>query len=477
MNTEQHPKLFFDISALLDHVELRSQFSGIQRVVAMVPKAVATHIPIENIYVSYLDNFNDSYMCLPLSQLGPDTLNDAPMLKMLLGPGTAHKHSNSITRKYRNRRLKLRYNTIRLHLSTLFGNDKPFERIGTTRPEWEQYRKKNSLLFPPQFTRDHQGSLRSKGLKFADVVGPGDHFFQIDSTWGKHVWKEFANIKKMGVTFHTWVYDLIPIVMPEATSGKQKFFKQFKKWLLRSTKYTDNYISISDATKRDLDSFLKENNVERSSRVARLAQEGWKGRKSDAPPAPVGDVSAEVAEVCAGPFVLCVGTIEVRKNIARLARAWQVLAERMPGKVPTLVFAGLRGWHREEWDAFLEETNNVNGLVKVIDGPTDAELDRMYRQCMFVTMVSIYEGWGLPVGEALSYGKTGVVADATSLPEVGGDLVRYCDPYSVDSIADVCAQMITDDAGRVALETKIATTKLRSWDDVGRDVLKAIDAA
>jgi hypothetical protein len=104
-------------------------------------------------------------------------------------------------------------------------------------------------------------------------------------------------------------------------------------------------------------------------------------------------------------------------------------------------------------------------------------LDRMYRQCMFVTMVSIYEGWGLPVGEALSYGKTGVVADATSLPEVGGDLVRYCDPYSVDSIADVCAQMITDDAGRVALETKIATTKLRSWDDVGRDVLKAIDAA
>ena len=91
-------------------------------------------------------------------------------------------------------------------------------------------------------------------------------------------------------------------------------------------------------------------------------------------------------------------------------------------------------------------------------------------------MVSTYEGWGLPVGEALSYGKTAVVSNTTSLPEVGMDLVEYCDPLSVDSIADAVRRLIYQLEHREALENKIKSTRLRDWADVARDLKRILEA-
>ena len=87
-------------------------------------------------------------------------------------------------------------------------------------------------------------------------------------------------------------------------------------------------------------------------------------------------------------------------------------------------------------------------------------------------MPSIYEGWGLPVGEALSYGKTAIVADGSSLPEVGGDLVEYCDPGSVDSIAEAVRALVAAPERRLELERRISQAHLRRWRDVAEDLLE-----
>ena len=89
-------------------------------------------------------------------------------------------------------------------------------------------------------------------------------------------------------------------------------------------------------------------------------------------------------------------------------------------------------------------------------------------------MPSLYEGWGLPVGEALSYGKTAVVSDSTSLPEVGGDMVEYCDPFSVDSLASACLRLIENPEHRMSLERKIRETRLRDWDSVAVDLVSVL---
>lgn len=87
----------------------------------------------------------------------------------------------------------------------------------------------------------------------------------------------------------------------------------------------------------------------------------------------------------------------------------------------------------------------------------------------------MYEGWGLPIGESLSFGKTAVVADNSSMPEVGGDLVEYCDAHSINSIYDACHKLISNPDHRRALEREISGASLRTWDDVTNDFLEAID--
>ena len=92
-------------------------------------------------------------------------------------------------------------------------------------------------------------------------------------------------------------------------------------------------------------------------------------------------------------------------------------------------------------------------------------------------MVSFYEGWGLPIGEGLGFGKTGVVADNSSMPEVGGDLVEYCDAESIDSIYRACRKLIAEPDHRKALEARIAGTRLRTWDDVTEDIIGYLEAS
>lgn len=173
-------------------------------------------------------------------------------------------------------------------------------------------------------------------------------------------------------------------------------------------------------------------------------------------------------------YVLHVGTIEVRKNIWRLVLAWKKILESGKKDVPYLVLAGRKGWFNDKlWD-LLKVTDNLNGKVIVLHNVSDAQLDKLYKGCLFTIMISNYEGWGLPVGEALAYGKTSVVAQSTSLPEVGMDLVEYCNPLSINSIAASIIKLVYDVEYRLTLEKKIALKKLRNWTDVAQDLAKIL---
>jgi len=124
----------------------------------------------------------------------------------------------------------------------------------------------------------------------------------------------------------------------------------------------------------------------------------------------------------------------------------------------------------------MEASGNLGGWVQFAERPTDAELAYLYETCVFTAMVSFYEGWGLPIGEGLHFGKTGVVARNSSMPEVGGDMVEYCDAHSLNSIHAAVRKLIADPTHRAALEAKITATDLRSWDDVTLDFVNKLSA-
>lgn len=154
-------------------------------------------------------------------------------------------------------------------------------------------------------------------------------------------------------------------------------------------------------------------------------------------------------------FVLCVGTVESRKNHAYLYHVWKRLIEVHGDATPKLVLVGRYGWHIESFQRYLKISNNLGGRVVHLSGVSDRELQALYQRALFTVFPSFYEGWGLPVGESLYYGKVPVTSSTTSLPEVGLDFAVYVDPFNVDDGFRAIDELVSDRPKLQALEQRI----------------------
>jgi glycosyltransferase involved in cell wall biosynthesis len=181
----------------------------------------------------------------------------------------------------------------------------------------------------------------------------------------------------------------------------------------------------------------------------------------------------------AGSYALIVSTIEARKNHILLFRVWRRLLEEMPREqIPTLVFAGRVGWLVSDLMQQLRNADFLGGKIMLVEDPTDDELERLYTGCRFTLFPSLYEGWGLPVTESLSFGKPCIISHATSLPEAGGHLARYFDPENGGEAYSVIRHAIeTPEETEAWAEQVRREFKPVTWDESARDVLHALGLA
>lgn len=141
-------------------------------------------------------------------------------------------------------------------------------------------------------------------------------------------------------------------------------------------------------------------------------------------------------------FFLFVGTIEPRKNLIRLLQAYSLL----PPKVKTsmkLVIAGNNGWGKVNLLNKIKQLDLVDH-VEVLFSIDDSTLATLYAHSQFLVMPSIYEGFGLPLIEAMSYGKPVIAANNSSMPEIVGNTGLLVDAFDIDSIAHGIKKMITN---------------------------------
>jgi glycosyltransferase involved in cell wall biosynthesis len=136
-------------------------------------------------------------------------------------------------------------------------------------------------------------------------------------------------------------------------------------------------------------------------------------------------------------FVLATGTVEPRKNLPRLIEAHAGLAD-----APPLMVAGPRGWEVEQALAGAGESVRLLGFV------SDEDLGALYRLCTVFAYPSLYEGFGLPLAEAMRCGAACLSSNASSLPEVGGDAVVYADPLDVASIRAGLERLLSSEGER-----------------------------
>lgn len=147
------------------------------------------------------------------------------------------------------------------------------------------------------------------------------------------------------------------------------------------------------------------------------------------------------------PLLLYVGTMEHRKNLVRLVAAFALLRERR--RIPhRLVLAGKPGYGWKEVRAAIERAE-ISDCVETPGYVSSAELARLYGSAEIFVFPSVYEGFGLPVLEAMARGTPVACSNAASLPEVAGDAAAYFDPLSVEEIA-AAIEGVIDSPGRQA---------------------------
>ena len=172
------------------------------------------------------------------------------------------------------------------------------------------------------------------------------------------------------------------------------------------------------------------------------------------------------------PYVLTTGTLEPRKNLRRLIAAFAALPDDLRGQ---LAIAGPRGW---EFDAILRDAALHADDVKLLGYVDEDDLPALYAGCTVFAYPSLYEGFGLPVLEAMSAGAACVTSDASSLPEVAGDAALLVDPRDVGAIRDALARLLSSPEMRAELGAR-ARERARafSWDDVAERVTAALAQA
>jgi glycosyltransferase involved in cell wall biosynthesis len=173
-----------------------------------------------------------------------------------------------------------------------------------------------------------------------------------------------------------------------------------------------------------------------------------------------------------------VSTVEGRKNHLLLFHVWRRLVDELPPeRIPTLVFAGHVGWMVDDLMLQLRRCNYLDGKIALVRDPTDAELRRLYEGCQFTLYPSFYEGWGLPVSESLVFGRPCIIANATSLPEAGGDLARYFDPYCANDAYEVIRRTIADPADLAAWRERVRREfRPTPWTETAAAVLRYLRA-
>lgn len=223
----------------------------------------------------------------------------------------------------------------------------------------------------------------------------------------------------------TVIHDLTPILFPEYHGAASHYAHRL--FLPSILKNADKIVTNSEYTKRDLAKYYPVS--EHKTAVLHL------GKAAHFVPT----IRKNVLEKYGirSSYFLYVGTLEVRKNLGVLVKAFELFKDKHKGD-HQLVLAGKKGWKIEELLAAIENSPYKKDIL--LTGFIDLEdLPVLYSMATLFVYPSLYEGFGLPILEAMACGSVVVASSASSLPEVGGDAALYFEPTDANAL---CRQML-----------------------------------
>ncbi len=264
-------------------------------------------------------------------------------------------------------------------------------------------------------------------------------------------------------TFHDLSFERFP----EFFTFRQKFWHRFQMQPAWQARFSDAIIAVSDSTKNDVASLY---NID-PAKVERI----YSGINPLFKP-----VAAESLErfkderELPEKFILSVATLEPRKNIVGLIKAFEFLKRGQGLEDYYLVIAGARGWHYREIFNLAQQSKFKDHIV-FTDWVWNWELPFYYTAASVFVYSSFFEGFGFPPLEAMACGTPVVVSNNSSLPEIVGNAGLLIDPYSIHDIAWAIRQVLEDkELKNRLIERGFERIKLFSWENAARQTLQLL---
>jgi len=243
----------------------------------------------------------------------------------------------------------------------------------------------------------------------------------------------------------TTIHDLTPMVMP-CFPRRIAFFLKFL--LTRSAKSSAAIITVSENSRQDL---IRICGVPESK--VNVVYEGYDWDLFNAVPPEFVLLQQLLGRLGINrPYVLHHGAIQPRKNLPRLIAAYRQTLARNPQLDFDLVLAGPLAWQHEETINAAEADNGARGKVILTGALTDHDLSLLVRGASLEMIPSLYEGFCLPMVEAMACGIPTITANSSCLPEISGGVLRYFNPNSVEDMA-ACMEMVVQSRD---LQTELA---------------------
>jgi len=254
------------------------------------------------------------------------------------------------------------------------------------------------------------------------------------------------------------IHDLSYVYYPQEFLKKDLY--QLTNWTNYAVKKAKKIIAVSQSTKNDL---IKIYNLPPEKiKVIYNGFNRYKGIK----------ISSFKEESLNQPYILYIGTIQPRKNLINLIRAFYKFAQIYPNF--NLIIAGKKGWLYQK---IFEEVENLGIEDKVFftDYVTDHQLIYLYQNAFCLVMPSLYEGFGLPLLEAMNFGCPVLASFSSSLPEVGGEACLYFDPQNVNDLTEKLIKLKNNCQLKESLIKKgKQRIKLFSWEKCGQETLEVL---
>ena len=297
-----------------------------------------------------------------------------------------------------------------------------------------------------------------RGLWQQTIMAWHIYMSKADVHWGTAFVLPLLVSKPMVVTVHDLTFQLFPSVHEWI---KRYYFPAMIKVAVNKARFV---LAVSESTRNDLYKLLP--NSLGKTFVTLLAARRFSSKAPEV-------LAPYQAAPHVGPYLLFVGTIEPRKNLERLIEAWYSI-DSLDRHNAKLVIVGATGWMVDD----MINRSVVDHLIEFKGFVDDDELAGLMSGAMAFVYPSLYEGFGLPVLEAMAQGIPVLTSDRGATREVADNAAILIDPESVSSIRDGLIRLLKDDALRSELSRRgVERAASFSWERTAQDTLALIERA